>query len=47
MLSLQINKSGFTFLHEEREVKSTYAQNPNSMLEYWHKCVFFTCKKTG
>ncbi len=40
-----VEKTGFEFVSEETGVRATYAQNPGSMLEYWHKCVFFTCKK--
>ncbi|XP_043462810.1 carnosine N-methyltransferase isoform X1 [Leptopilina heterotoma] len=36
---------GFQLEKEETHVKSRYAQNPNSMLQYEYKSVYFVCRK--
>ncbi|KAK2725932.1 hypothetical protein QYM36_000418 [Artemia franciscana] len=36
---------GFTFEKEELGVKTTYCQNPSSMLQYEYNSVFFVCRK--
>ena len=36
---------GFIIEKEDTQVPTTYAQNPNSMLQYQYKSVFFTCRK--
>jgi len=36
---------GFEFLEEEKDIVTTYDQNPASMLQYQYKSVYFVCKK--
>jgi hypothetical protein len=36
---------GFEFLHEERNVRSNYDQNPRNMLKYTYDSVFFVSQK--
>lgn len=36
---------GFEIEKEEINLKTTYGQNPNSMLQYKYKSVFFVCRK--
>ncbi len=40
-----VEQTGFSFEREQTGLSATYCQNPDSMLQYQYKCVFFTCKK--
>jgi carnosine N-methyltransferase len=40
-----IEKTGFQIVKEQTDVKTTYAQNPYSMLKYEYNSVFFVCHK--
>jgi len=40
-----ILSSGFVFLEERTDIDSFYTRNPNSMLSYQYKSVFFVCQK--
>jgi len=40
-----ISDFGFEFMDEEKDIATTYDQNPASMLQYEYKSVFFVCKK--
>lgn len=41
-----ILESGFVFIEEKTNQPSYYTRNPNSMLSYEYKSVFFVCKKS-
>ena len=45
MVRAMVEEVGFRFVKEETGVEATYSQNPNSMLQYRYKCVFFHCEK--
>ena len=36
---------GFVYLKEDTNVKTTYTQNPNSMLTYTYNCIYFVVEK--
>lgn len=40
-----IRSIGFEIKKEETGIKTTYSQNPNSMLKHIFECVFFVCVK--
>ncbi len=41
----RVQDMGFEFLHEERNVRSNYDQNPRNMLKYTYDSVFFVSQK--
>ncbi|KAK9504288.1 hypothetical protein O3M35_010657 [Rhynocoris fuscipes] len=40
-----IRSIGFEMKKEETGIKTTYSQNPSSMLKHYYECVFFVCVK--
>uniref|UniRef100_T1H7V4 N2227 domain-containing protein n=1 Tax=Rhodnius prolixus TaxID=13249 RepID=T1H7V4_RHOPR len=40
-----IRNIGFVIKKEEIGIKTTYSQNPSSMLKHIFECVFFVCEK--
>lgn len=40
-----VKQIGFVIQREEKDVRSTYTQNPKSMLRYEYSSVFFTAQK--
>jgi hypothetical protein len=43
--TFDLQDMGFEFLHEERNVRSNYDQNPRNMLKYTYDSVFFVSQK--
>lgn len=45
VLKAIIKSFEFIMVKEETDISTYYTQNPQSMLRYEYRCVFFVCKK--